>query len=916
SCGGATQLRAQFDPHAGLITSYTETATLQASSGGLRLPLAVDGDEQTQWISDAPFPANYITRTDQNLFLSSFFTCTNSTGVGCATITDTDLSASQNIVTNGGTAFLAFDFGMDIDFAHFSIKGQYSGTVNVVGIQADGSTFTIADLDASNDFALLRFAVLPATLSKIRLESTQDFKVFEVAATARNPEEYVTVDLGSIKNIGKIYTRHWSGTIGGRASAEHIKMWWSNDNTTWTHLTDLVPTATPVIVTDISEQSLSARYLKITYELAPIDYNKVYLWEIDIFDECGKYGCLPAAQASTVTIAELLGVSGIWGWGNDRYSDLLDAGQGPALYDHICTHYRNYHYLSWDITDPNVVPDYTTMAAGGGTDTYWWLNWDREYQTWIDENMPIQASIQMYQSYIGQFRDTTWVNDTIPISDPAWANANWTNNTLLSTAWQSAYDYGYRFAAHFGPTTGNGMVQMLEVGNEPWVYDPQVYKTILDGMAKGAKAADPALKVLPCALQAAEENAERSGNFRNYMGARIDEVTLPALDGLNVHIYSYHNRPTGLIYGTHPENLNSIYHEVHSAMRWRDQNMPGKPVYVSEWGWDHDGGDPLCTHAECVSERAATAYASRGALLFQRLGVERATWYFYGDTHIDPSNLINNGTYRYSRSGLTSSKANNFSKKRTFYAFEQLTRQLGDVYFLSVEQEDDTAWMYLMGDAQGNPTHLVAWRPIDGDSTTTIPVTWNHQLGVVPTKSVKIDGLDSLGTVLALPTYAYDTMQFDIDIFPTIIEVQADYPAVSAKVFLQGAYENMTGKMQDALGMNQLLPMLEPFTALGYTHINGGGNEERNSAFAPSNSDDTITDWIVVELRDAANPNVILATRSALVQRDGDVVDMDGVDMVRFYGMTKGTYHVAIRHRNHLGIMTNTPVFLDSKGGI
>ncbi len=47
--------------------------------------------------------------------------------------------------------------------------------------------------------------------------------------------------------------------------------------------------------------------------------------------------------------------------------------------------------------------------------------------------------------------------------------------------------------------------------------------------------------------------------------------------------------------------------------------------------------------------------------------------------------------------------------------------------------------------------------------------------------------------------------------------------------------------------------------------------------------------------------------RAALLQRDGDIVDIDGVSPVPFPGAS-GSYHVAVRHRNHLGCMTNAAV--------
>jgi len=52
---------------------------------------------------------------------------------------------------------------------------------------------------------------------------------------------------------------------------------------------------------------------------------------------------------------------------------------------------------------------------------------------------------------------------------------------------------------------GTGDVSTLEVGNEPWIAgmgfsDPAFYSAVLLGMARGAKAADPAMRVLPAAF--------------------------------------------------------------------------------------------------------------------------------------------------------------------------------------------------------------------------------------------------------------------------------------------------------------------------------------------------------------------------------------------------------------------------------
>jgi len=60
----------------------------------------------------------------------------------------------------------------------------------------------------------------------------------------------------------------------------------------------------------------------------------------------------------------------------------------------------------------------------------------------------------------------------------------------------------------------------------------------------------------------------------------------------------------------------------------------------------------------------------------------------------------------------------------------------------------------------------------------------------------------------------------------------------------------------------------------------------------------------LVELRDANDPSLIIATQSALIQRDGDVVMTDGISPLSFQGIANSAAYVAIRHRNHFGIRT------------
>jgi hypothetical protein len=127
---------------------------------------------------------------------------------------------------------------------------------------------------------------------------------------------------------------------------------------------------------------------------------------------------------------------------------------------------------------------------------------------------------------------------------------------------------------------------------------------------------------------------------------------------------------------------------------------------------------------------------------------------------------------------------------------------------------------------------------------------------------------------------------------------------IAPVAMLQGAYDDASGMMRDDLRAGTVLPMTEPYTAMGYTHINGGGNETVTPAVFALTGNDAIVDWVIVELRDNNNPGLVVGTRSALIQRDGDIVDVDGTSSVFFPNVNEGDYYVVIGHRSHLAVMT------------
>lgn len=158
------------------------------------------------------------------------------------------------------------------------------------------------------------------------------------------------------------------------------------------------------------------------------------------------------------------------------------------------------------------------------------------------------------------------------------------------------------------------------------------------------------------------------------------------------------------------------------------------------------------------------------------------------------------------------------------------------------------------------------------------------------------DWLDPSNTVMQLNGY-------DPNATPTV--------SVRVKAFLEGPYNTGTARMNSTLRASSLLPLAEPYTALGYVHSGGGGGEVTTQSVFNVTGVNAVVDWVVVELRNKNNSSQVLASRSALLQADGDVVGMDGSSAV-VVNLSSDNYFIALRHRNHLGIMAASAIALTS----
>ena len=134
-----------------------------------------------------------------------------------------------------------------------------------------------------------------------------------------------------------------------------------------------------------------------------------------------------------------------------------------------------------------------------------------------------------------------------------------------------------------------------------------------------------------------------------------------------------------------------------------------------------------------------------------------------------------------------------------------------------------------------------------------------------------------------------------------------NYITLNAKVLLQGAsLHPNTGEevlMRDDLRINGLISATSPY---------GDGATISELVRANNNVENSMIDWVWVELRDINNPSNVIDGQSGILQRDGDIVatSNDLVTPLTFDAIPVGKYHVVVKHRNHLGVMTASTVTL------
>ncbi len=130
------------------------------------------------------------------------------------------------------------------------------------------------------------------------------------------------------------------------------------------------------------------------------------------------------------------------------------------------------------------------------------------------------------------------------------------------------------------------------------------------------------------------------------------------------------------------------------------------------------------------------------------------------------------------------------------------------------------------------------------------------------------------------------------------------------KAILEGPFNGTT--MNTTLDASGFLPLAQPYSGAPWTYT---GSE--NVSSIPNTN---VVDWVILQVRETTGPassataDSIVAEKAAFILDNGSIVGMDGSSYVLFPMVFTKDVYVVVYHRNHLSMMSATPV--PTVGGI
>lgn len=539
---------------------------------------------------------------------------------------------------------------------------------------------------------------------------TTEYTAGWIKAVLHYPIEGV-VDLGVEHALTDVWFYDINGSDSIRVSCGDGKLWTTMIDRTTSGYNAWVGAAAPC----------TGRYVKIRLKSPSSAVTEMVVYGT----ANGNPEPLPVSvKTAKPTMGELMGLNGFI---DDDRSLLAAVGN-----------LREYHSWQWDDGDGDATtPAYPANRFGWSPSwvrgTGWGWNFDEYYQDLSSKGMSMQPVFQ---------------------GSPAWMFGKAVGDSLkpfplgrdssLPASYVEHADYMYQFAARFGrtkhsasdlrvdamntATSGAGSVDWMEPWNEPdkdWkgltgYFSPHVLAAMSSadydgdqgrmGAKVGVKNGDPTMKMaLPGLIGIVPEYVK---SMKFWADVHRDGA-FPA-DALNFHHYCTDGGGQGAgeaTTGISPE-ADGLRAKLENLAAWRDRYLPGKELWLSEFGWD--------THQGSVFRAPATAgndgyemqarWLVRAYLEIAASGFQKAHMFMLRDTW-DSSPGV------FATSGLVHDKYDTLSpkyeKKVSWWYVNTLHKRLGNYRFESDMTAGSVKVYKFRNSVVSDSVAYVVWNPDD-----------------------------------------------------------------------------------------------------------------------------------------------------------------------------------------------------------
>lgn len=387
---------------------------------------------------------------------------------------------------------------------------------------------------------------------------------------------------------------------------------------------------------------------------------------------------------------------------------------------------REYHNWSWDAGGsppaPNEQNSWNPSYAAGGA----W-NFDAYYKSNAEKGKLVSPTFK---------RPPAW----LPHNSSATAmTAPTGTNSLEPSAYTIFSDYLFQYAARYGSTkvdpsllkiapnnpvvSGLGVLKYIENWNEPNNYwgtnaehfSPYEFAAMTSanydghegtlGKTVGIKQADPQMKVVLGGFASFE--LVYLDNMRRWFENNRSDHRFAA-DVINFHAYCTNGSS-----GVSPEDPSCRLKEsARQAVDYRDMYLPGKEVWVSEFGYDVNQGSPQRAPiiGDTSAEEVQAQWLVRSYLALAAAGVDKAHMYFLRDAE-------SGNPGKYSTAGLVTGKGE-WSKRPAWYYVATLRHVLEGTRFLSeVTSDSSNVRVYKFKNPQDGSGVYAIWSPTSSNAT-------------------------------------------------------------------------------------------------------------------------------------------------------------------------------------------------------